>query len=79
MLQLEDAFVAQGDAEDIGRQILERGRPFADRATVDYPILPPGLGGHLSEQSLLAQAVSHFAAEKSGQGFDVDEKVILGA
>ena len=78
ILQLEDAFVVQGDAEDIGRQVLECALTLADRATVDQPILTPSFISDLCEQSLLVQADPHFAPEEPGQWFDVDEEVIPG-
>ena len=78
MLHFENTLVAQGDAEDIGGQILEGRRPSADGTTIHDPCLSPDRGRRLGEKTHFAQAVTHLATEEFGQRFDVDEEVILG-
>jgi hypothetical protein len=43
VVELENAVVAEGHAEDVGGEIFQGGLAAADRLTVDDPVLCPGL------------------------------------
>ena len=41
VLDLDDAAIAEGDAKDVGGEILERGAAIADRLAMHDPLLLP--------------------------------------
>jgi len=64
--QLEEAVVAQGDAENVRGQILQRIQARAHSFTVNDPILLPNLCGNKSITIGATQSLLQFATENSG-------------
>jgi hypothetical protein len=55
LAQLEQPVVAEGDAEDVGGQILQGRLTGVDRLAMDDPLLLPGFSGDLMRQISLFQ------------------------
>jgi hypothetical protein len=68
--QLEDAMVADGDAEDVWSEILQGGQATAHRLAVDDPILLPDCVRDLGKAVGLAQSVAELGAKDTGEGSD---------
>ena len=57
VLQLDQAAVADGNAEDIRRQVFQSRATIAHRFAMNDPILLPDPGGNLSEEGGLLQGL----------------------
>ena len=64
VLELEDAVVADGDAEDVRGEVFECCLAAADGLGVDHPGFRPDSLIHLIEQPGLFQLVSELGAEE---------------
>ena len=65
LLKFKDTPIGEGDAKNIGSQILEGRLTRADRLTVDDPRLPPDRGGDLVEQLGLLQGSAKLGPKQS--------------
>ncbi|MEJ2365865.1 MAG: YmdB family metallophosphoesterase, partial [Deltaproteobacteria bacterium] len=61
---LQNTAVAQGDAEDVGGEILQGGLPIAHGLTVHHPVLLPGVGRDCLKQACLTQDVSELGPKE---------------
>ena len=77
IFQFQQAAVADGNAEDVRREILERVLAGADGPAIDDPILFPGIWRHLVKQFrlLVLERVTKLGAENFRQRFDRHEKL----
>jgi hypothetical protein len=62
--ELHDSVVRERDAEDIRRQILERGCTTADLTTIDYPRLCPDCGWNFPTVASLTQCCAQLCAKQ---------------
>jgi hypothetical protein len=76
--QFEDAAVADGDAEDVGSQILQGVETIAHGLAMNDPILLPHCWGDKGEEIGLAQSVAELGAEDGGEGLDGKQEVLSG-
>lgn len=76
MLNRNQASVADGDAVNIGSQILEGGLPVAHRFAMHNPIFAPDLGRDLVKERRLLQSASKGGAEQLGKRPDRQEEMI---
>ena len=70
----DDPVVAERDPEDIGREILQRGLPTTDRATINYPILGPRCGTDRMNEWQLTHGGAEFRPKQPGEGFTMHEE-----
>src|SRR5882672_7238554 len=75
IMQLAQAVVTEGDAKDVGGEILESLGTTANRFGVDYPVFAPDARLHLSKENGLFQRVTKLGAEDSGERFDGHQEV----
>ena len=78
VFELDQTAVADGDAEDVGSQVLEGGAAVADRFTVDDPILLPDGGWDSVGKFGSLESMKEFGPEDPGEGFDWEKKVMVG-
>jgi hypothetical protein len=78
VVQLEDAVIADGDAKDVGSQILEGVESIAHGLAMDDPVLLPDCWWDKGEEVGLAQSVAELGAKDEGEGLDGKEKVLSG-
>jgi hypothetical protein len=74
--QIEDALVADGDAKDVGGQILQGCRPIANRLAMHHPRLAPHSCWNEREKWCLAQSVTELSANDPGECLDWKQKVV---
>ncbi|MCG3158995.1 MAG: hypothetical protein DKINENOH_05643 [bacterium] len=68
--------VADGNAKDVRREILERAFAGTNRPAIDDPIFFPSLRRHLAKQlRLLLERVAELGAKNLRQRFDRHEKL----
>lgn len=75
IVEFDDPPVADGDAKDVGCEILEGGLAGADSLAVDDPILAPDGGVDQGEEIGLLEQVAELGAEENREWLDVDEEV----
>ena len=73
-----DAVVGDGDAEDVGGEILQGGQSSAYRLAMHDPVFLPHLRGDVGEGGGVAQGVAELGAEDPGEGLDGEQEVLLG-
>src|SRR6266496_1232146 len=74
--QLEETVVAQGDAENVRGEILQRIETGAHAFTMDDPILLPNVGRNMSITMGATQSLLQFATENSGEGTHRQQEVL---
>jgi len=75
LVKLAEAAIAEGDAEDVGSEVLESRGAVADCLTVNHPILFPDALVHEREQTALFQFVTQLGAEDDSERLLVNQKV----
>jgi len=84
VFELDQAAVADsipfgdGDAKDVGCQVLEGRAAVADRFAVNDPILLPGIGWDAVGKAGSLKGVKEFGPEDPGEGFDWEQEMMLG-
>jgi hypothetical protein len=78
VLEFENAVVGEGDAKDVGGQILEGGLARADRLAVDDPFLKPDASRRLVKQARLLQGGAELTPKQTGERLDPDEEGVAG-
>jgi len=78
VLDLQDSAVGDGDAEDIGGEVLDRVRAISHSLGVDIPGDVPDLGADLVQEPCLFHFVAELGSEEDGQSFDGEEEVEVG-
>ena len=78
VFELDQAAVADGDAEDVGSQVLKDSAAVADWFAVNDPILFPDTGRDIVGEASLLQGVVEFGPEYPGEGFDREQEVMVG-
>ena len=79
ILQADQAAVADGDAENIGRQVLQSCAAIAYRFAVNDPFLLPDLRRYLCEKGGLLQGLPELAAEDFGERLYWQQKILPGS
>ena len=69
VLQLDQAAVADGNAEDIRGQVFQGRATIANRFAMHHPILLPDPGWYLREKGCLLQCMPELAAKDFGDDF----------
>lgn len=78
VLKGEDALVADSDAEDVGRQVLQGCLATADGDDIHDPVLLPEPWRSLVEEACLFEQIAEFGTKDSSQGFFWQEVVVSG-
>jgi hypothetical protein len=78
IFQGEAAVLAQGHAQDVGRQRLEGLRAGAHRFTMPHPVLCPALWGDKVNHAGLSQRLAALGANPDGKGRDGDQESCAG-
>jgi len=78
VFHFEDAVIRDGDFEDVGGEVLERGVAFTDGLGVNVPVQRPHLGVDLLKESGFFHGVTELGAVDGGEGFDRDVEVLRG-
>jgi hypothetical protein len=76
LFQLEQAVVAEGDAEDVRCQIFQRIQTGAHLFTVHNPILLPNLGWNTGITIGVTQSLLEFAAENPGEHLHRQKEIV---
>ena len=77
ILDLDDAAIAEGNAKDVGGEILEGRAAIADGLAVDDPVLLPHGSGDVGKAIGLAQGVPELGSNKLGQRLDGEQEHFL--
>ncbi len=64
--KLVDALIADGDSEDVGRQVLEGCHAIAHGLAMNDPILGPDFPGDLVKPFCLQQRIAELGAKEDG-------------
>ncbi len=78
VFDLDDATIAEGNAKDVGREILEGSAAVADRLAMHDPILLPYGSGDVHKALGLTQGVAELGAKESGQRLDGEQEILAG-
>ena len=78
VLQLDQAAVADGHSENIGRQVLQGCAPIANRFAVHHPILLPNPGWDSSKQGRFDQGLAELAPEDFRKCLHRQQKILPG-
>jgi len=78
VFHLQDSAVGDGDAEDIGGEVLDRVRAVSHGLGVDDPGHVPKLGADLAQEPCLFHLIPELDSEEDGEGFDREEEVEVG-
>jgi hypothetical protein len=77
VLQIDQAAVADGDAEDVRGQVLHCGAAIADWFAVDNPLLFPNVRGDGVSEGGLVEGVEELGSEDLGEGFHGQQEILL--
>jgi hypothetical protein len=75
VLHLDDAVVAEGDAKDVGGEILESRATIADGLAVNDPVLLPHSCGDVGKTVGLAQGITDIGVKELGQRLDGEQEI----
>lgn len=78
LFDLEDAAIGDGDLEDIGREVFQRGVAFTDGLGVDIPVEGPDFGVDSIEEAGFFHSVTELSPVDGGEGLDGDVEVLTG-
>jgi hypothetical protein len=78
VLQADQAAIANGDAKDIRREVLEGLEAIPDRLAVYDPVLFPDRRRDEVKAVGLAQGVAELGAEEGREGFDREQEILPG-
>ena len=69
ILHVHDAAIAEGDAKDVGREILEGDAAIADGLAMHHPVLLPHFRRNVCKAIRLAQGIAELGTKKFGERF----------
>ena len=75
VFHLQDSAVGDGDAEDIGGEVLDGVRAISHGLGVDDPGHVPDLGADLAQEPCLFHFIPELDSEEGGEGFNREEEV----
>ena len=75
LLHLDEAAVAEGDAKDVGREILEGGAAVADGLAMHDPVLLPHGRGDARKPIGLAQRIADLGAKEFRERLDREQEL----
>ena len=78
VLDTDDARVGDGDFEDVGSEIFERGIAGGYRLAVDVPVDLPDIGRDLIEEFCLFHQIAELGSEDFRERFDGEKEIDLG-